>query len=192
MTDTLELPDGSRVEAGDVFLYNDYPYRYVPAERGDDQTADGRASPSPDRESSSDRESSPDRESSLDHESSPDHESTAAEGSERTAERVVGTTTAPADGEAPAFYLSPLYWGGGEMDVPFRDREALREQWEPDASGVLDDAGWEAWLAEARDDDQFGEAELDAVARELFDDSVPAPLGDRAAGLFDRLRALFS
>lgn len=179
MTDTLELPDGSRVEAGDVFLYNDYPYRYVPAERGDDQTADGQASPS-------------DRESSLDHESPSDRESTAAEGSETAAERVVGTTTAPADGEAPAFSLSPLYWGGGEMDVPFRDREALREQWEPDASGVLDDAGWEAWLAEARDDDQFGEAELDAVARELFDDSAPAPLGDRAAGLFDRLRALFS
>jgi len=30
MTDTLELPNGDEVGPDDVFLYNDYPYRYVP------------------------------------------------------------------------------------------------------------------------------------------------------------------
>lgn len=30
MTATLELPNGDRVTPSDVFLFNDYPYRYVP------------------------------------------------------------------------------------------------------------------------------------------------------------------
>ena|GEM_PF-852544 len=162
MTDTLELPDGSVVEAGEVFLYNDYPYRYVPGE-GADTPPSERATGAGDGGHADETDTT-----AADH------------------------TTAPADGEPPAFSLSPLYWGGGEMDVPFRDREALHEQWEPDTSGVLDDDGWEAWLADARETDQFGEAELDAVARELFDGRETGAVGDRPSGLFDRLRSLFS
>lgn len=85
-------------------------------------------------------------------------------------------------GDSPEFHLSPLYWGGGEMDVPFTDRAALVEQWEPADSGVPDADGWEAWLADARADDRFGDEELDAVAREL-------PGGD-TPGLLARLRRL--
>jgi hypothetical protein len=165
VTDTLELPDGSVVEGGEVFLYNDYPYRYVPGDGADTPTTAESGSTAVDGES-------------------------AAAGGESTV--AADHTTAPVDGEPPAFHLSPLYWGGGEMDVPFRDREALREQWEPDASGVLDDDGWEAWLADAREADQFGEAELDAVARELFDDQPAGAAADRSSGLLDRLRGLFS
>ena len=129
MTDTLKLPDGSVVSPDDVFLYNDYPYRYVPVD------GDG-----------------------VESETGGDHP----------------------PGETPAFYLSPLYWGGGEMDVPFDDREALADQWEPSESGVLGPDEWASWLADARGDDRFDEAELDAVAREL-------PGGD-PPGLLDRLR----
>jgi len=65
------------------------------------------------------------------------------------------------------FELSPLYWGGGEMDVPFRDREALVEQWGSESRGTMTAEEWESWLVEARHDDRFGDEELDAVAREL-------------------------
>lgn len=116
MAETLELPNGETVTPGDVFLYNGYPYRFVPL----------------------------------------------------------------AD-EEYAFALSPLYWGGGEMDVPFRDRTALVDQWGPDSRGTLADEEWEAWLREARHDDRFDEAELDAIAREV---------GVRS-GLLDRLRRTF-
>lgn len=78
------------------------------------------------------------------------------------------------------FELSPLYWGGGEMDVPFRDREALVEQWDSESRGTLAPEEWEAWLREARHDDRFGGDELDALAREL-----PTPGGD---GPLARLR----
>ena len=76
------------------------------------------------------------------------------------------------------FELSPLYWGGGEMDVPFRDREALVEQWGPESRGILTDVEWEQWLREARHDERFGDDELDALAREL-------PV---SRSLFERLR----
>lgn len=65
------------------------------------------------------------------------------------------------------FELSPLYWGGGEMDVPFRDREALVEQWGPESRGTLTGVEWEQWLREARYDERFSDDELDALAREL-------------------------
>ena len=65
------------------------------------------------------------------------------------------------------FFLSPLYWGGGEMDIPFRDREALVEQWGSESRGTLTELEWEQWLREARHDDRFGDEELDALAREL-------------------------
>ncbi|WP_277555531.1 hypothetical protein [Halobaculum limi] len=66
------------------------------------------------------------------------------------------------------FKLVPLYWGGGDMDVPFEGREELVEQWGPESRGVLTDEEWRDWLIEARADDRFGEDELDAVERELF------------------------
>lgn len=72
----------------------------------------------------------------------------------------------PLDTEEYAFALSPLYWGRSDMDVPFPDDDALAEQWEH-SRGVLTDEEWEAWLADARDDDRFGEEELDAIAVEI-------------------------
>ncbi|PSP54897.1 hypothetical protein BRC82_07805 [Halobacteriales archaeon QS_1_67_19] len=83
-----------------------------------------------------------------------------------------------ADGDDYEFVFSPLYWGGGDMDVPFRDREALVDQWGPQSRGTLTEIEWEQWLREARHDDRFGDDELDALAREL-------PV---SRGLVDRLR----
>jgi len=74
----------------------------------------------------------------------------------------------PDDGEG--FLLAPLYWGGGQLDVPFASREDLAARWEfddPDTRGLLDDDEWRAWLAAAREDDRFGREELDAIEREL-------------------------
>ncbi|MFC7165201.1 hypothetical protein [Halospeciosus flavus] len=102
MTDTLELPNGDVVDTDDVFLFNDYPFQFVP----------------------------------LDH-------------------------------EEYAFLLSPLYWGDSGMDVPFEDREELASQWGPESEGRLTAEEWAAWLDHARDDDRFGDAELDTVATEL-------------------------
>lgn len=101
-----------------------------------------------------------------------------------------GTTARPA-GPGPApdeveFYLVPLYWGGGDMDVPFRDRAALVEQWE-DSRGVLGEAEWRDWLVEARADDRFDDEELDAIARELGVGDVEGGAG----GLLARIRRLF-
>ena len=76
--------------------------------------------------------------------------------------------------------LSPLYWGDSGMDVPFRDRDALREQWAPDSRGTLTPDQWNAWLQEARQDDRFGDDELDELAREL----------PTSSGRFERLRRL--
>jgi hypothetical protein len=83
------------------------------------------------------------------------------------------------------FVLSPLYWGGGDMDLPFRDREELAFRWGEDgeASGPLSEAEWAAWLENARDDDRFGDEELDALAREL---GVAEP--DADGSLLSRLR----
>jgi len=102
MPETLELPDGEVVTPDDVFLYEEYPYRFRP----------------------------------LDH-------------------------------EEYEFKLVPLYWGGGDMDVPFPDREALVDQWGPESRGTLTEDEWEAWLRSARNDERFGSEELDALAREL-------------------------
>ena len=73
----------------------------------------------------------------------------------------------PDDDPDVAFQLSPLHWGGGEMDIPFRNREALVEQWGSESRGTLTPEEWEQWLCEARHDDRFGDDELDALAREL-------------------------
>ncbi|MFB6243777.1 MAG: hypothetical protein ABEH80_06735 [Halobaculum sp.] len=157
--ETLTLPDGSVVTPEDVFLYNDYPYRFVPAGVGGTGTdRAGVGGTGTDRAGASGADTS------------------------RSSE-----TTAAPDGQ-PTFYLSPLYWGGGEMDVPFADREALSEQWEPADSGVLDESGWREWLTDAREREQFGEAEVDALAAELLDESQSESLTDRLRGQTDRLR----
>lgn len=75
----------------------------------------------------------------------------------------------PLDHPEYAFKLVPLYWGGGDMDVPFEDHDELVEQWGGESRGVLTDEEWRDWLIEARADDRFGDDELDAVERELFD-----------------------
>jgi len=86
----------------------------------------------------------------------------------------------PVDGEEVAFELTPLYWGGAGMDIPFEDRAALDEQWEAESSGRMTDDEWRAWLESARRDDRFDDEELDAVAAAVLDE-----------GIFDRLRRRF-
>lgn len=103
MPDTLELPNGDEVTPGDVFLYNDYPYRLVWLDVADS------------------------------------HE----------------------------FELSPLYWGDSGMDIPFRDRDALVDQWEPESRGLLSDDEWTRWLDDASADPRFDDEELDHLAEEL-------------------------
>jgi hypothetical protein len=87
----------------------------------------------------------------------------------------------PADEETTAFYLTPLYWGGGEMDIPFSDRGVLRAQWGEESRGLLSEEAWADWLSEARTDERFDDEELDAVARELG-------LAGEELGLLARLR----
>jgi hypothetical protein len=100
MADTLELPTGDAVAEGEVFLYNDYPYR-------------------------------------LRWLDDPDYD----------------------------FLFSPLFWGDSGMDIPFRDREALVDQWE--SGGVRSPEGWERWLDRVADDERFGDEEVTALAAEL-------------------------
>lgn len=127
MTETLTLPNGETVTPADVFLFENYPYRYVPG-----------------------------------------------------------------DGEGVAFELSPLFWGGGQMDIPFTDRAALEAQWGPESRGTLSDEKWRAWLDEARADDRFEEEELDAVAAELgLVDASEEETEQESDGLVGRLRGLF-
>jgi hypothetical protein len=133
--DTLELPTGETVTPADVFCYEGYPYRFVPADERGGSNA-----------------------------------------------RVEGPGPGP---DEVQFYLVPLYWGGGDMDVPFPDREALVEQWD-DARGVLTDAEWRDWLVESRADDRFDDAELDAIAAELGLDGGRGASG----GLLARVRRL--
>ena len=71
------------------------------------------------------------------------------------------------DSEDYAFELSPLYWGDSGMDVPFRDREALVDQWDADSEGLLSTERWERWLDHAEQDDRFTDHEVAALAAEL-------------------------
>jgi hypothetical protein len=88
---------------------------------------------------------------------------------------------------ASGFVLSPLYWGGGDMDLPFRDREELSFRWGEDgeAHGPMSTDEWAAWLETAREDDRFGDEELDVLAREL---GVAADGEERESSLVSRLR----
>lgn len=118
MDETLELPSGDVVTPDDVFLYEGYPYRFVPLT--DDEHA---------------------------------------------------------------FELAPLYWGDSGLDVPFRSREALVDQWGPESRGTMTEREWERWLREAREDGRFDDSELDALARELSVEEDQA-----GGGLLARLR----
>ncbi|MFB6171248.1 MAG: hypothetical protein ABEJ23_01860 [Haloarculaceae archaeon] len=69
-----------------------------------------------------------------------------------------------------AFVLSPLFWGDSPLDVPFSSRAALADQWGAESRGTLTEAEWADWLADAREDERFGAAELDAVASEVLAD----------------------
>jgi hypothetical protein len=71
------------------------------------------------------------------------------------------------DSEEYAFELSPLYWGDSGMDVPFRDREALVDQWDADSEGLLPPDGWERWLDHAEGDARFTDHEVAALAAAL-------------------------
>jgi len=86
-----------------------------------------------------------------------------------------------------AFELSPLYWGDSGMDIPFRDREALVDQWEPESLGVLTAAEWRDWLEAASEDPRFDDAELEALAAELPTDWEPDEQSEDGGGLMERL-----
>jgi len=111
MSATLELPNGETVTPDEVFLFEGYPYRFLPAERA---------------------------------------------------------TGGVAAEEEVELLLRPLYWGGGDMDVPLRDRSELAERWGPDSEGTMTDEKWADWLEELRADDRFGDDEVDALTRELL------------------------
>jgi len=91
----------------------------------------------------------------------------------------------PSDDADAAFVLSPLYWGGGQMDVPVPSMEAFRAEWSDRSRGVLSETEWETWLADARGDDRYDDAELDAIATKLG-------LDDGAGGLLARIRRRLS
>lgn len=86
-----------------------------------------------------------------------------------------------------AFKLSPLYWGDSGMDIPFRDREALVDQWEPESRGLLSDEAWADWLADASDDPRFDDTELAELAEELPTDWETEATSASESGLRDRL-----
>jgi hypothetical protein len=91
------------------------------------------------------------------------------------------------DGESHAFELSPLYWGDSGMDIPFRDREALVDQWGAGQQGLLTDEEWGAWLDSASSDPRFAEEELAELAGELPTDWEPDGDDEGSGGLRDRL-----
>lgn len=91
----------------------------------------------------------------------------------------------PLSNDDHEFELVPLYWGDSELDVPFRDREALVEQWGDESRGTLTADEWTGWIEDARGDGRFGDDEIDALARELPVEGAP---GGEAGGLLERLR----
>jgi hypothetical protein len=91
------------------------------------------------------------------------------------------------DSEEYAFKLSPLYWGDSGMDIPFRDREALVDQWEAGQQGLLTPEEWADWLASASADPRFDDEELAHLAAELPTDWEPPGGSDSGGGLRDLL-----
>lgn len=92
------------------------------------------------------------------------------------------------ESESHEFKLSPLYWGDSGMDIPFRDREALVDQWETESKGLLTPEEWADWLDTATADPRFDDEEVATLAEELPTEWTPADESDDASGgLRDRL-----
>ena len=64
--------------------------------------------------------------------------------------------------------LSPVYWGDSALDLTFEDAEDLGDAWGEESRGTLREAEWQSWLADARADERFGDAEVDAIAQEVL------------------------
>lgn len=80
-----------------------------------------------------------------------------------------------------AIVLSPVYWGESALDLSYKDAAELSAEWSDESEGLLTESEWQAWLADARRDDRFGDDELDAVADAVLE----------STGLVDRLRSVF-
>ena len=93
------------------------------------------------------------------------------------------------DDDTHEFALSPLYWGDSGMDIPFRDREALVDQWETDSQGRMTGEEWAAWLDAATTDHRFDDEEVASLAAELPTEWTPddSDSDTDSGGLRDRL-----
>ncbi|AUG47829.1 hypothetical protein BVU17_09985 [Haloarcula taiwanensis] len=86
------------------------------------------------------------------------------------------------------FALSPLYWGDSGMDIPFRDREALVDQWEVDSQGQMTAEEWADWLDDATADPRFSDDEVASLAAELPTEwDSGSGDSDSSGGILDRL-----
>ncbi|RLM47080.1 hypothetical protein DVK00_00840 [Haloarcula sp. Atlit-47R] len=86
------------------------------------------------------------------------------------------------------FALSPLYWGDSGMDIPFRDREALVDQWEVDSQGQMTAEEWADWLDDATADPRFSDDEVASLAAELPTEwDSGSRDSDSSGGILDRL-----
>ncbi|RLM89910.1 hypothetical protein [Haloarcula sp. Atlit-7R] len=86
------------------------------------------------------------------------------------------------------FALSPLYWGDSGMDIPFRDREALVDQWEVDSQGQMTAEEWADWLDDATADPRFSDDEVASLAAELPTEwDSESGDSDSSGGILDRL-----
>jgi hypothetical protein len=92
------------------------------------------------------------------------------------------------DDDTHEFALSPLYWGDSGMDIPFRDREALVDQWEVDSQGRMTAEEWADWLDDATADPRYSDDEVTSLAAELPTEWDPEDEdSDSGGGLRDRL-----
>ncbi|EMA09708.1 MULTISPECIES: hypothetical protein [Haloarcula] len=92
------------------------------------------------------------------------------------------------DDDTHEFALSPLYWGDSGMDIPFRDREALVDQWEVDSHGQMTAEEWADWLDDATEDPRYSDDEVTSLAAALpteWDSTGGDP--DSGGGILDRL-----
>ncbi|GGK75430.1 hypothetical protein [Haloarcula sebkhae] len=87
------------------------------------------------------------------------------------------------------FALSPLYWGDSGMDISFRDREALVDQWEVDSQGRMTAEEWANWLDDATADHRYSDDEVTSLAAELPTEWDPEgeDSDSSGGGLRDRL-----
>jgi hypothetical protein len=91
------------------------------------------------------------------------------------------------DDDTHEFALSPLYWGDSGMDIPFRDREALVDQWEVDSQGRMTAEEWADWLDDATTDPRYSDDEVASLAADLPTEWTPDGGGGDSGGFLDRL-----